>query len=162
MRLVSALAQLAVASIRAWWEQLGSERYTEATTLTITADCGGGNGNRTRLWKTELQRLADETGLQIRVCHFPPGTSKWNRIEHRLFSFITQNWRGKPLVSREAIVNLIGATTTRSGLEVYARLDEREYPKGIAVSDAELAAVHLEGNPFHPEWNYTIKPLVDC
>ena len=155
-------AAFAVESIRSWWEQLGRERYPDATMLTITADCGGSNGNRTRLWKTELQRLCDETGLQVAVCHFPPGTSKWNQIEHRLFSFITQNWRGKPLLSREVIVNLIGATTTRTGLEVYARLDEREYPKGVAVSDAELAAVNLEGAQFHPEWNYTIKPRVDC
>ena len=127
-----------------------------------TADCGGSNGNRTRLWKTELQRLCDETGLEVAVCHFPPGTSKWNQIEHRLFSFITQNWRGKPLLSREVIVNLIGATTTRGGLDVYARLDERDYPKSIPVSDAELAAVSLAGEEFHPEWNYTIKPRVDC
>ncbi len=155
-------AEFSVASIRSWWAQLGSERYPEATTLTITADCGGSNGNRTRLWKTELQKLADDTGLRVYVCHFPPGTSKWNRIEHRLFSFITQNWRGKPLLSREVIINLIGATTTRTGLEVYARLDERNYPKGITISDAELAAVNLEGDHFHPEWNYTIKPRVDC
>ena len=155
-------AAFAVQSIRSWWQQLGKARYPEAATLTITADCGGSNGNRTRLWKTELQRLCDETGLEVAVCHFPPGTSKWNQIEHRLFSFITQNWRGKPLLSREVIVNLIGATTTRTGLEVYARLDEREYPKGVTVSDAELAAVNLEGAHFHPEWNYTIKPRVDC
>ncbi|MEK7426579.1 MAG: ISAzo13 family transposase [Actinomycetota bacterium] len=154
-------AAFAVESIRSWWEHLGRERYPDATTLTITADCGGSNGNRTRLWKTELQGLSDETGLAIAICHFPPGTSKWNKIEHRLFSFITQNWRGKPLLSREVIVSLIGATTTRSGLQVYARLDEREYPKGTTVSDAELAAVNLHGDPFHPEWNYAIKPRVD-
>jgi transposase len=151
-------AQFAVASIRGWWEHLGSERYPEATTLTITADCGGSNGNRTRLWKTELQRFADETGLAISVCHFPPGTSKWNKIEHRLFSFISMNWRAKPLISRQVVIDLISATTTRTGLEVFAQLDERAYPKGIKVSDAELAAVKLEGNPFHPEWNYRIKP----
>jgi transposase len=155
-------AQFAVASIRAWWEHLGSGRYPEATTLTITADCGGSNGNRTRLWKTELQRLADQTGLAIQVRHLPPGTSKWNKIEHRLFSFISQNWRGRPLVSRQVIVNLIGATTTRSGLEVYARLDERSYPRDVKVSGAELAAVNLERHDFHPEWNYTIKPRVIC
>jgi len=155
-------AAFAVESIRSWWHQLGSVRYPQATTLTITADCGGSNGNRTRLWKTELQGLCDETGLAVTVCHFPPGTSKWNKIEHRLFSFITQNWRGKPLLSREVIVNLIGATTTRGGLDVYARLDERDYPKSIPVSDAELAAVSLAGEEFHPEWNYTIKPRVDC
>jgi hypothetical protein len=151
-------AQFSVASIRAWWQQLGRERYPEAKMLTITADCGGSNGNRTRLWKTELQRLADETGLAISVCHFPPGTSKWNRIEHRLWSFVSQNWRGKPLVSFEVIISLIGATTTRTGLEVYARLDERDYPTKIQVSDAELAAVDLTGDEFHPEWNYTIAP----
>ena len=151
-------AQFAVASIHGWWEQLGRERYPQATSLTITADCGGSNGYRTRLWKTELQRLADQTGLQIRVCHFPPGTSKWNRIEHRLFSFISMNWRAKPLISRQVVIDLINATTTRTGLEVFARLDERTYPKGLKVSDADLAAVQLEGNAFHPEWNYTIKP----
>ncbi len=153
-------AQFSVASIRSWWEHLGRERYPDASELTITADCGGSNGNRTRLWKTELQRLADETGLQVSVRHFPPGTSKWNKIEHRLFSFISQNWRGKPLVSHEVIVNLIGATTTRTGLEVYARLDQGSYAKDIKVSNAELAAVNLNGQSFHPEWNYTIKPRV--
>ncbi len=151
-------AAFAVASIRSWWEQLGRERYPKATTLQITADCGGGNGNRTRLWKTELQKLADRTGLAISVCHFPPGTSKWNKIEHRLWSFIAKNWRGRPLASHEVIINSIAATTTSSGLEVYAQLDGRNYPKGIEVSDAELAAVSLEGDEFHPEWNYTIKP----
>ncbi|MGH2987498.1 MAG: ISAzo13 family transposase [Solirubrobacterales bacterium] len=154
-------AQFTVASIRAWWDQLGSERYPDATSLQITADCGGGNGNRTRLWKTELQRLADETGLAISVCHFPPGTSKWNKIEHRLFSFISRNWRGKPLISHEVIVNLIGATTTRTGLRVHARLDKHAYPKKIEVSDAEIAAIDLCPAKFHPEWNYTIKPRVD-
>lgn len=153
-------AQFAVASIRAWWEHLGSGRYPEATTLTITADCGGSNGNRTRLWKTELQRLADQTGLAIQVRHLPPGTSKWNKIEHRLFSFISQNWRGRPLISRQVIVNLIGATTTRAGLQVYARLDEGSYPRDVKVSGAELAAVNIERDDFHPEWNYTIKPRV--
>ena len=151
-------AAFAVASIRGWWERLGRERYPEATTLQITADCGGSNGNRTRPWKTELQRLADDTGLQIQVCHFPPGTSKWNKIEHRLFSFISQNWRAKPLESLEVIINLIAATSTRTGLEVYAQLDERAYPAKIRVTDAELATVQLHGDPFHPEWNYTIKP----
>ena len=151
-------AQFAVAAIRGWWEHLGRERYPEARTLTITADCGGSNSYRTRLWKTELQRLADDTGLQVSVLHFPPGTSKWNKVEHRLFSFITQNWRGTPLESLEVIVNLIGATTTRTGLEVYAQLDERSYPKGITITDQQFAAVQIEGDPFHPEWNYTIKP----
>ena len=151
-------AQFAVASISGWWQQLGQARYPQATTLTITADCGGSNGNRTRLWKTELQRLADATGLQIRVCHFPPGTSKWNKIEHRLFSFISINWRAKPLVSRQTVIDLIAATTTKTGLEVFAQLDERAYPKAIKVSDAQLANVKLHPNTFHPEWNYTIKP----
>jgi transposase len=151
-------AQLAVASIRAWWEDLGRERYRDATALQITADCGGGNGNRTRLWKLELQKLADATGLQICVCHFPPGTSKWNKIEHRLFCHITQNWRGRPLTSYEVVINSIAATTTSKGLKVYARLDERDYSKKIEVSDAELAAVNLTRDEFHPEWNYSISP----
>jgi transposase len=151
-------AQFAVASIRSWWEHLGGERFPGARTLTITADCGGSNGNRTRLWKTELQRLADDTGLTITVCHFPPGTSKWNKIEHRLFSFISINWRAKPLISRQVIIDLIAATTTSTGLKVYAVLDERTYPDKIKVSDAALAAVQIDRHPFHPEWNYTIKP----
>lgn len=151
-------AQFAAASIQGWWEQLGRERYPQATRLTITADCGGSNGNRLRLWKTELQRLADSTGLTIKVCHFPPGTSKWNKIEHRLFSFISQNWRGKPLLSHEVIINLIAATSTRTGLKVYARLDQNDYPKKIVISDQQLAAVNLTGDEFHPEWNYTISP----
>ena len=151
-------AQLAVASICAWWQDLGRARYPQATALQITADCGGGNGNRTRLWKLELQGLADATGLQIRVCHFPPGTSKWNKIEHRLFCHITQNWRGRPLTSYEVVINSIAATTTSKGLKVYARLDERDYPKKIEVSDADLAAVNLARDQFHPEWNYSISP----
>jgi hypothetical protein len=154
-------AQFAAASIQGWWQQLGRERYPQATTLTITADCGGSNGNRLRLWKAELQRLADATGLTIRVCHFPPGTSKWNKIEHRLFSFISQNWRGKPLLSHEVIINLIAATSTRTGLKVYARLDQHDYPKKIVVTDEQLAAVNLKGHDFHPEWNYTISPTPD-
>jgi transposase len=151
-------AQFAANSIRNWWEYLGRERYPHATRLQITADCGGSNGNRTKLWKVELGKLAEETGLEIAVCHFPPGTSKWNRIEHRLFSFITMNWRGKPLVSLETIINLIGATTTSSGLEVYARLDQGTYPNKIRVTDAELQTVNMHGEAFHPEWNYTIAP----
>ena len=151
-------AQFAVSSIRSWWQHLGRDRYPDATRLQITADCGGSNGNRVRLWKVELQAFADETGLAIAVCHLPPGTSKWNRIEHRLFSYITINWRGKPLHSLETIVNLIGATTTSTGLEVYARLDDGSYPDKIRVPDDVIAAVNLHGDAFHPEWNYTIKP----
>jgi Rhodopirellula transposase DDE domain len=151
-------AQFAVNSIRSWWKHLGQPRYPNATRLQITADCGGSNGNRTKLWKVELQKLADDTELEIAVCHFPPGTSKWNRIEHRLFSFITMNWRGKPLTSLETIINLIGATKTSSGLEVYARLDDATYPDKINVPDTQIKAVNLHGDKFHPEWNYTIKP----
>ena len=145
-------------AITSWWEHLGRERYPDARTLTVTADCGGANGYRTRLWKVELQRLADETGLAIQVCHFPPGTSKWNKIEHRLFSFITINWRGKPLTELATIVNLIASTTTRSGLKVFARLDEGSYPAKVTVSDAKLEAIDLHGHAFHPEWNYTREP----
>jgi len=151
-------AEFAVASIASWWKHLGKARYPDAGTLTITADCGGSNGNRLRLWKTALQRLADDSGLQISVCHFPPGTSKWNKIEHRLFSFIARNWRGQPLVSRQAIVSLIGATTSTAGLKVYAQLDENAYERAIKVPDAQLAAVNLHRDDFHGEWNYTIKP----
>jgi hypothetical protein len=151
-------AEFAVSSIRSWWQNLGHDRYPHATRLQITADCGGSNGNRVRLWKVQLQKLADETGLQITVCHLPPGTSKWNRIEHRLFSYITINWRGKPLHSLETVVNLISATTTSTGLRVYARLDQSTYPDKIKVSDHDIKAVNLTGDEFHPEWNYTIKP----
>jgi Rhodopirellula transposase DDE domain len=151
-------AQLAVASIRAWWQDLGHERYASAGALQITADCGGGNGNRVRLWKTELQKLADETGLTIRVCHFPPGTSKWNKIEHRLFCYISQTWRARPLISYQVIISSIAATTTSTGLKVFARLDQRDYPKKVEVTDAQLAAVNITPDPFHPEWNYTIEP----
>jgi transposase len=151
-------AQFAVQSIRSWWRTLGQQRYPHARTLTITADCGGSNGNRLRLWKTELQRLADETGLQIEVCHLPPGTSKWNKIEHRLFSFIARNWRGQPLVSRQAVVSLIAATTSTKGLKVYAELDENTYERSIKITDAQLAAVNLVPGDFHGEWNYQIKP----
>jgi hypothetical protein len=151
-------AQFAVASIRAWWTQFGQRRYPVATSLTITADCGGSNSNRVRLWKTELQTFADETGLQVCVCHFPPGTSKWNKIEHRLFSFISKNWRGQPLVSYAVIINLIAATTTSTGLDVYARLDEGAYPDKLKITDQQIAAVNLVPHDFHGEWNYTIKP----
>jgi transposase len=154
-------AQFAVASIKAWWEDLGKKRYPKATTLTLTADCGGSNSYRIRLWKTELQRLADQTGLRIRVMHYPPGTSKWNKIEHRLFSYIAINWRAKPLVSRQAVIDLIASTTTTTGLKVYARLDPNTYATKIQVSDAELRAIKIEREEFHPEWNYTIIPTVN-
>lgn len=151
-------AAFAVESIRRWWQALGKIRYLSAASLLITADCGGSNGARLRLWKRELQTFANETGLAITVAHHPPGTSKWNRIEHRLFAFITQNWRGKPLISREVIVQLIAATTTDKGLDVQCCLDENEYPKAIKVSDAEMAAINLACDDFHGEWNYTISP----
>jgi hypothetical protein len=151
-------AQFAVATIESWWQHLGKPRYPDAASLTITADCGGSNGNRTRLWKTELQGLADRTGLRLRVCHFPPGTSKWNKVEHKLFSYISRNWRGRPLDCRQTIVSLIGATTSTTGLKVYAQLDERDYPDKIRVTDAELATVNLTRDDFHGEWNYTINP----
>ena len=151
-------AQFAAASIHSWWENLGKQRYPQAEELTITADSGGSNSYRTRLWKVELGKLADQTGLRIAVCHFPPGTSKWNKIEHRLFSFMSMNWRGKPLISHEVIINLIAATTTSTGLKVYAQLDDRPYPKGIEVTDQELAAVNIERDTFHGEWNYLIHP----
>jgi len=153
-------SQFAVNSIGAWWEHLGRERYPNAKTLTITADCGGSNSNRTRLWKAELQKLANATGLEITICHFPPGTSKWNQVEHRLFSFIATNWRGKPLESLEVIINLIAATTTNTGLKVYARLDTGSYPKGVEVSDEEFNAINIHRHDFHGDWNYTIKPSV--
>ncbi len=151
-------SKFAVNSIRAWWEHLGRQRYPDATCLTITADGGGSNSSRTRLWKTELQRLADELGLSIRVCHFPLGTSKWNKIEHRMFSFVSLNWRGKPLESLQVIIDLISSTTTSTGLKVYARVDPGEYVKGIKVTDAEIAAVNIVRDRFHPDWNYEIKP----
>ena len=151
-------AQFAVNTILSWWEHLGKQRYPQATTLTITADCGGSNSARTRLWKIELQRLADTTGLRIVVCHFPPGTSKWNKIEHRMFSFMSLNARGKPLETREVIINLIAGTTTNTGLKIYARLDDREYEKGITVSDEQMATVNITRDSFHGEWNYAVTP----
>ncbi len=151
-------AAFAVQTIRRWWLSLGRERYPEASELTITADGGDSNGHRVRLWTLELSRLAQETGLAIRVCHFPPGTSKWNKIEHRLFSFITMNWRGRPLVSHEVIVSLIAGTRTRSGLTVHAEIDANAYPKGVVVSDAEFAAIKIDRNDFHGDWNYSIRP----
>jgi len=151
-------AEFAVETIRRWWRTMGRPAYPEATRLLITADAGGSNGSRLRLWKVELQKLADETGLRIAVCHFPPGTSKWNKIEHRLFSYITQNWRGKPLRSFQAIVNLIAATTTTTGLKVHAELNTEAYQSGIKVSDKELALVKIRRDTFHGDWNYEIQP----
>jgi hypothetical protein len=154
-------AAFAVNAIRSWWKLMGKERYSDATSLLIMADGGGSNGSRVRLWKFELQKLADETGLTITLCHLPPGTSKWNKIEHRLFSFITGNWRGKPLISHQVIVQLIAATTTKAGLTVRCELDPKPYPAGIKVSDAELETVNLRRHDFHGEWNYAIRPNRD-
>jgi hypothetical protein len=151
-------AAFAVNSIRQWWRNLGRMRYPDATRLLITADGGGSNGSRVRLWKRELQKLANELDLKIVVSHLPPGTSKWNKIEHRLFSFISQNWRAQPLVSYRVIVELISATTTKTGLTVRCELDTGQYPKGIVVSDAEMAAINIKRAEFHGEWNYTISP----
>ncbi len=151
-------AEFAVASIRSWLERMGQRRYPHARELTITADCGGSNGARVRLWKVELQRFADQSGLTIHVHHYPPGTSKWNKIEHRLFCRITQNWRGRPLTDRLAVVELIGATTTRTGLSVECALDTRTYHKGVKVPDADMANLDITGDTFHPEWNYTFTP----
>ena len=148
----------AVASIRGWWRFEGRRLYPQAERILITADGGGSNGSRLRLWKLELQKLADETGLALSICHFPPGTSKWNKIEHRLFSHITMNWRGRPLESYEIIVNLIAGTTTRHGLRVQAELDQNAYPTKLKVSDAEMEALNLGRHDFHGEWNYTISP----
>jgi hypothetical protein len=153
-------AQFSVNSIRRWLDVMGRERYPDADRLMITADGGGSNGSRARLFKVELQKLADDTGLTLHICHFPPGTSKWNKIEHRLFCHITQTWRGKPLTSRLAVVELIAATTTTTGLRVRCELDTRSYPKGIKVTDAEMDTLNIKGNAFHPEWNYTITPRV--
>ena len=152
-------ASFAVASIEQWWNALGKERYPDAQRLLVTADCGGSNGARVRLWKCELQRLANKLGIAITVAHHPPGTSKWNRIEHRLFAFITKNWRGKPLLTHEVIVQLIAATTTESGLSVQCRLDEEEYVKGIKISNIAMKAINLVRDVFHGEWNYTIHPF---
>jgi hypothetical protein len=150
-------AQFAVQTIRQWWCQMGQQAYPKASELLITADGGGSNGRRCRLWKYELQRLADESGLDITVCHFPPGTSKWNKIEHRMFSYITKNWRGRPLTSYEVIVNLIANTQTENGLQIKALLDTTHYPIGIKVTNEELEALQLEKSEFHGEWNYTLK-----
>jgi hypothetical protein len=151
-------AEFAVQSIRCWRERMGLMRYPTSQELTVTADCGGSNGARVRLWKRELQNFADETGLAIHVHHYPPGTSKWNKIEHRLFCHITQTWRARPLTSRLAVVESIAATTTKTGLKVESALDTRNYEKGIKVSNAEMKSLNITGHAFHPEWNYTIRP----
>ena len=148
----------AVETIRRWWHSMGQEAYPNAKQLLVTADSGGSNGSRVRLWKVELQKLADQTGLELLVCHLPPGTSKWNKIEHRLFSFISQNWRGKPLVSHQVIVDLIAATSTKSGLKVRAQIDSNRYPSGVKISDKQVAALNIERDVFHGEWNYKILP----
>lgn len=153
-------AEFAVESIRRWWREMGQPLYPKTKRLLITADCGGSNGYRVRLWRVQLQKLADELGMTIQVCHFPPGTSKWNKIEHRMFCHITQNWRGRPLLSRKVVVNLIGNTTTAAGLRIQAELDENPYQAGIKVSDQELAELAIEREGFHGEWNYKIKPRV--
>jgi transposase len=151
-------AAFAVQTIRRWWQVVGNKAYPNAKELFITADVGGSNGGRVRLWKLELQGLADEVGIPIRVSHYPPGTSKWNKIEHRLFSFITMNWRGEPLISHEVMLNLIANTKTKTGLSVKAELDKREYPKGIKVPDVEFATINMVRDDFHGEWNYSISP----
>jgi hypothetical protein len=156
--ITSDTASFAVNSIISWWEHLGKARYPDAQTLTITADSGGSNNPRTRLWRLECQRLADQTGLKIQVCHFPPGTSKWNKIEHRMFSFVSRNWRGRPLESLEIVVNLIAGTTTTTGLKIYARLDPGLYERGVQVTDDQLAAVTITRHEFHGDWNYLINP----
>jgi hypothetical protein len=151
-------AEFAVESIRRWWSKMGAACYPNATDLLITADCGGSNGYRVRLWKVALQALANETELTVRVCHFPPGTSKWNKIEHRMFSFISLNWRGQPLISHEVVVNLIGNTRTAAGLSIQAELDTAQYPKGVKVSDEDVLKLNLTRDAFHGEWNYSIAP----
>ena len=156
--ITSDTAQFAVNTIISWWEHIGKARYPNATVLTITADSGGSNSPRTRLWRVALQRLADQTGLQIRLCHFPPGTSKWNKIEHRMFSFVSLNWRGRPLETLETIIELIGSTSTNTGLKIYAQLDDRTYEKGTEVTDQQLATVQITRESFHGEWNYSITP----
>jgi len=155
-------AEFAVESIRRWWREMGLLVYPHARRLLITADCGGSNGNRVRLWRRELQKLADELGLIVQVCHFPPGTSKWNKIEHRMFCHITANWRGRPLLSRQVVVNLIGSTKTKNGLNIKAAIDENAYAKGIKVSDEELAALAIVRDIFHGEWNYRLLPRNAC
>jgi len=156
--ITSDTAEFAVNAIRTWIERIGRQRYPRMRQLTITADCGGSNGARVRLWKVELQKLADESGITLSVHHYPPGTSKWNRIEHRMFCHITQNWRGQPLESRLAVVELIGSTKTKGGLTVECALDQRTYEKGIRIKKSDMKCLDIEGDAFHPEWNYTIKP----
>ena len=151
-------AEFAVETVRRWWRHMGSQVYPKAKRILITADGGGSNGSRCRLWKVELQRFADESGLAISVCHFPPGTSKWNKIEHRMFCHITENWRGRPLVSREVVVNLIGHTTTRTGLTIRSALDENPYPTGREVTNQQMESLAIKRDKFHGEWNYTIRP----
>ncbi len=158
--ITSDTAEFAVESIRQWWIRMGKKRYPNTRELLIFADAGGSNGYRSRLWKREIQKFSNQERLKITVCHFPPGTSKWNKIEHRLFSFISLNWRGKPLLSYQTIVNLIASTKTKTGLTVKARLDKRKYKKGIEVSDRELSSINLTKHSFHGEWNYTIDPKV--
>jgi len=150
--------EFAVEAIRRWWRRLGKKRYAKPKRLLITADCGGSNGYRNRLWKYELQRLADQTGMIIEVFHYPPGTSKWNKIEHRLFCHITRNWRGVPLESHQVVVSLVSSTCTSEGLEVHCRLDRNDYPKGRKITDAEMAEINIKRNAFHGDWNYEIKP----
>jgi hypothetical protein len=156
--ITSDTAEFAVQSIRTWRDRMGLARYPNMRELTITADGGGSNGARVRLWKVELQKFAGETGMTVHVHHYPPGTSKWNKIEHRLFCHITQTWRARPLESRAAVVELIAATTTKTGLKVESALDTRTYEKGIKVSDAEMAQLDIRGDAFHPEWNYSVHP----
>lgn len=151
-------ASFAIESIRRWWNSMGKRLYTKAKGLLICADSGGSNGYRIRLWKVELQNFADEIDMPVTVCHFPPGTSKWNKIEHRLFSYISMNWRGQPLISHEVVVNLIGSTKTRSGLRVKARLDKKKYPTKVKISDAEMRSINIKPHKFHGDWNYTVKP----
>jgi hypothetical protein len=158
--ITSDTAEFAVNTIRDWWRNMGKKDYSKATKLMITADCGGSNGNRVRLWKWELQKLANEIDLDIHVCHFPPGTSKWNKIEHKMFSYITQNWRGVPLISQEAVVQLIGSTKTTKGLQIKAQIDYRKYCKGVEVDDRDFKGIAITKNEFHGEWNYIISPVV--
>ena len=154
-------AAFAVATIRSWWNEVGKERYGTAKRIYITADGGGSNGSRNKLWKSELQNFSNETGLEVNISHYPPGTSKWNKIEHRLFSFISINWRAKPLTSLQVIIDLIGSTKTETGLKVKAKIDTAEYPTGIKITDDEISKMNLTKNEFHGEWNYTIKPIFE-